>query len=67
MSVIRIQLIPKDEGDDPPFGEEDTKYTSVDMETTACAPILSDNADYDLEYDDLEAHGSFVPSFLTDT
>jgi hypothetical protein len=64
--VIRILLIPEDEDDDPHFGEEDTKYISADMETTTCAPILSDNADYDLEYEDLKAHGPFVPSFLTD-
>ncbi len=41
--VIRIQLISDDEGDDPPFGEEDTKYTSVDMERSARAPIFSNN------------------------
>jgi hypothetical protein len=65
--VIRILLIPEDEDNNPPFGEEDTKYTSADMETTACAPILSDNANYEQEYDALEAHGPFVPLFLTDT
>jgi hypothetical protein len=65
--VVRIQLISKDKDEDPPFGEKDTMYTSVDMETTARAPILSDNANYDQEYDDLEAYGPFVPSFLTDT
>jgi hypothetical protein len=37
------------------------------MEATACAPILSNNANYNLEHEDLEAHGPFVPSFLTDT
>ncbi len=65
--VIRILLIPKDKDDNPPFGEEDTKYTSVNMEATACAPIFSDDANYDQEYNALEAHGPFVPSFLTDT
>jgi hypothetical protein len=65
--VIRILLIPKDKDDAPPFGEEDTKYTSVDMETTAHTPILSDDANYDQEYNALETHGPFVPSFLTDT
>jgi hypothetical protein len=65
--VIRILIILEDKDDDPPFGEEDTKYTSVDMETTACTPILSDDADYNQDYDTLEAHGPFVPSFLTDT
>jgi hypothetical protein len=65
--VIRILIIPEDKDDDPPFGEEDTKYTSVDMETTACAPILSDDANHNQDYNTLEAHGPFVPSFLTDT
>ncbi len=65
--VMRILLVPKDEDDDPPFGEEDTKYTSIDMEMTARAPILSDDADYDQEYNALEAHGPFVLSFFTDT
>jgi hypothetical protein len=37
------------------------------METMACAPILSDNANYKEEYETLKAHGLFVPSFLTDT
>jgi hypothetical protein len=65
--AIRIFNIPEDENDDPPFGDEDTKYTSVDMETAAHAPILSDDANYKEEYQTLEAHGPFVPSFLTDT
>ena len=45
--VIRVVLIPEDKKDDPPFGEEDTKYTSVDMETMAYTHILSDGADFD--------------------
>ncbi len=65
--VIRILLISEDKYNDPPFGEEDTKYTSADMETTARAPILSDNANWEQDFDILEAHGPFVPSFLTDT
>ncbi len=65
--VIRVALIPKDEKDDPPVGDEDTKYTSIDMETIACAPILSDKADiYKEDPENLEAHGLFVPTFLTD-
>jgi hypothetical protein len=67
MYAIRVVLIPKGEKDDPPFGEEDTKYTSIDMETTARAPILSDEADFDKEFETLEAYGPFVPTFLTDT
>ncbi len=65
--VIKILIIPEDEDDDPPFGEEDTKYTSVDMETMARTPILSDDADYDQDYNTLKAHGPFIPSFFTDT
>jgi hypothetical protein len=65
--VVRHQLIPKDKDDDPPFGEEDTKYISVDMKATACAPILSNDDDYTQEYDELETNGPFVPSFLADS
>ncbi len=67
--VIRVALIPKDEKDDPPLGDEDTKYTSIDMETIARAPILSDEADIykeDPENENLEAYGLFVPTFPTD-
>jgi hypothetical protein len=66
--VIRVVLIPEKENDNPPFGEEGTKYTSVDMETTARAPILSDEADiHNKKPENLEAYGPFVPTFLTDT
>jgi hypothetical protein len=66
--VIRVVLIPEEEKEDPPFGEKDTKYISIDMETTARAPILSDDADiYDQDPEDLKAYGPFVPTFLTDT
>ncbi len=66
--VIRVVLIPEEEKEDPPFGDEDTKYTSIDMETTARAPILSDEADiYNQDPVDLKAYGPFVPTFLTDT
>ncbi len=65
--VIRVVLIPEDKKGDPLFEDKDTKYTSVDMETMAHAPILSDNADYKEEFETLEAYGSFVPTFLTNT
>ncbi len=66
--VIRVVLIPEEEKGDPPFGDEDTKYTSIDMETTARAPILSDDAYiYDKDPKNLEAYGPFVPTFMTDT
>ncbi len=66
--VIRVVFIPEEGKDDPPFGDKDTKYTSIDMETTACATILSDDADiYEEDPENLKAYGSFVPTFLTDT
>jgi hypothetical protein len=38
------------------------------METTAHAPLLSNNADiYDKDPENLKAYGPFVPTFLTDT
>ncbi len=65
--VIRVVLIPEEEKDDPPFGDEDTKYTSIDMETIARAPILSDKADiYTEDPENLKAYGPFVPTFPTD-
>ncbi len=66
--VIRVVLIPEEEIEDPPIGDEDTKYTSIDMEMTARAPILSDKADiYNQDPEDLKGYGPFVPTFLTDT
>ncbi len=63
MYVIRVALIPKDEKDDPPLGDKDTKYTSIDMETISHAPILSDEADiYEEDPENLEAYGSTFPS-----
>jgi hypothetical protein len=67
MHVIRVALIPEDKKDNPPLGEKETKYTSIDMETTACAPILSNKADFDKEFENLKAYGPFVTTFLTDT
>jgi hypothetical protein len=67
MYVIRVALIPEKEKDDPPFGDEDTKYTSIDMETIARAPILSDEADiYKEDPKNLKAYGPFVPTFPND-
>jgi hypothetical protein len=67
MYVIRVALIPKDEKEDPPVGDKDTKYTSIDMEMIARAPILSDETDiYDEDLENLKAYGPFVPTFLTD-
>ena len=51
----------------PPFGDEDSKYTSIDMKMTTHAPILSDKANFDEEFETLKAYGPFVPTFLTNT
>jgi hypothetical protein len=67
MYVIRVALVLEDENDDPPFGDKETKYTSINMEMIARAPILSDDADiYRGDSGNLEAHGPFVPTFPTD-
>ncbi len=67
--VIRVALVPpKDDDDDPAFGDEDSKYISIDMEMIARAPILSDDADIgDEDTSDLEANGKFVPTFPVDS
>jgi hypothetical protein len=66
--VLRVALVPEDDDDDPTFGDEDSKYTSIDMKMIARAPILSDEADTgnnDTSY--LEANGPFVPTFPLDS
>jgi len=70
--VIRHLLIPEDEDDDPAFGDDDTivgksKYTSHDHETITRCPVLTEDCDYDLSYDELEAQVPFVPTFLADS
>ena len=65
--VIRHLLIPENEDRDPAFREDDSKFTSHDNETTVCTAILTNEADYDLTYDELKVQGPFVPTFLTDS
>ncbi len=65
--VMRHQLIPESKDEDPPFGEEDTKYTSIDQETTARTLILTRDTTYTQEYKALKTSGPFVPAFLTDS
>ncbi len=67
--VIRVALVPpEDDDDDPAFGDEDSKYISIDMEMIACALILSDEADTsNKNTSDLEANGPFVPTFPVDS
>jgi len=69
--IIRHLLIPEDEEDDPAFGDDETtagksKYTSHDHERITRCPILAEDCEYDLSYDDLEVQGPVVPTFLTD-
>jgi hypothetical protein len=56
--VIRVALVPpEDDDDDPTFGDEDSKYISIDMEMIARTPILSDETDTSNEdTSDLEAN-----------
>ena len=65
--VIRHVLTPDLDHDDPEFGDEDSKYTSHDHETITRCPIISDDCDWDLKWDELEVKGPFVPTFLTDS
>jgi hypothetical protein len=64
--VVRHQLIPENKDGDPPFGDEDTNYTSIDQEMIARTPILTNDANYTKEYETLKTNGPFIPAFLTD-
>jgi hypothetical protein len=67
--VIRVALVLLEDDDkDPAFGDEDSKYISIDMEMISRAPILSDEVD--TSNNDtcvLEANGPFVPTFPVDS
>ncbi len=67
--VIRVALVPpEDDNDNPAFGDEDSKYISLDMEMIAHAQILFDEADTSNEDTFiLEANGPFVPTFPVDS
>jgi hypothetical protein len=71
--VIRHQLVPEVEERDPEFGGGDhpvtgvCKYSSHDHEMINRCTIISDDADWDLEWEELEIQGPFVPTFLTDS
>jgi hypothetical protein len=67
--VIQRQLFPEEERDDPAFGDDNDKkpqYTSHNHEMITRCPIVDDNS-YTESYDDSEANGPFVPTFLTDS
>ncbi len=42
-------------------------YTSIDHETITRCPIVTDDVDWDLEWDEIEVQGPFVPTFLNDS
>jgi hypothetical protein len=65
--VIRHVSTPDLARDDDEFGDEDSKYTSHDHEMITRCPIVSDDCDWDLEWDELEVKGPFVPTFLADS
>jgi hypothetical protein len=65
--IIRHQLIPEDEDDNPPFWDEYTTYNSINQEMIARAPILTNYANYTKEYKTLETNRPFAPTFLTDS
>ena len=65
--VIRHNLIPPDEDEDPSyFDEEGPTYASIDLELIARAPILSPRADERWPLEWLENEGPFHPKFKHD-
>jgi hypothetical protein len=64
VDVIRHLLTPDLDRDDPEFGDNDSKYTSHDHKMITRCPIVSEGCDWDLEWDELEVKGPFVPTFL---
>ena len=65
--VVRHLLTPDLDRDDPEFGDDDSKYTSHNHETITRCFIVFEDYDWDLEWDELEVKGPFVPTFLTDS
>ncbi len=66
--VIRVALVPESDDNDPPVGDEDLKYISIDMEMIAHIPILSNEAEINGEdTSGLETSGPFVPTFPADS
>jgi hypothetical protein len=65
--VVRYQLIPESKEDDPLFREEEMNHTSIDQETIARAPVLTNDANHPQDYKALETNVPFVPAFLTDS
>lgn len=62
---------PEIKEDDSPFRKElgtlkYNLYNSIDQETSACIPILTNEAMYGKEYETLKTSGPFVPAFSND-
>jgi len=55
-----------DNEQDSPFGDEDSKYSSIDEEMIARAPILADNAEFLTDLETLETEGPWAPTFPPD-
>jgi hypothetical protein len=64
--VIQNILFPPHEADDPAFGEQESIYTSIDLELISWAPILREHANEHDDKEELEADGPFAITFLTD-
>jgi hypothetical protein len=64
--VIRAILFPPHESDDPAFGEQESEYTSIDLELISQAPIPDDRCDLMDNKDELKEIGPFALTFLTD-
>ena len=64
--VIRGKIKVEHETDEPEFGATDSKFTSIDEEMIARAPILSEDADENDPDESLETKGPFHVAFLTD-
>ncbi len=66
--VVRHQIIPDFEDKDLPMVYRDSRFTTHDEEMEARAPII-DGEEYDgyAKGEDLEKHGPFSASFLSDT
>jgi hypothetical protein len=64
--VIRAILFPPHKSDNPAFGEQESAYTSIDLELISRAPILDAQCDLMDDKDKLEEIGPFALTFLTD-
>jgi len=67
LQVVRKNLLPKDENEDPHTGKPDSKYLTIDDEMIACGPIIiEDNMELACEEEDWEKDNTFDLAFLQD-